>query len=266
MDKNLQMIEKKDDNIFVKLFKKLKSIFVVKILRKDINVNLRNNDKVETDVSKTGSNQLDMVVFDLDGTLWSSDETTYKSVNEYLKLNNYDLEVSFETVKETMGCTFDDTAAKFFPGLEKEERNDLLDKALAYNNKNILKLGGNVYSNVEETLKKLKEKYRLTIVSNCAGGYIEAFLEFSNLGKYFDDFIAAAEAKVTKADAIKMIIERNNVETAIYVGDTDKDKMAAEGADIEFIQALYGFGENLNAAHSINEFTDLPEMLENISF
>ena len=32
MDKNLQMIEKKDDNIFVKIFKKIKSLFVVKIL------------------------------------------------------------------------------------------------------------------------------------------------------------------------------------------------------------------------------------------
>ena len=97
-------------------------------------------------------------------------------------------------------------------------------------------------------------------------GYIEAFLDFSKLGKYFDDFIAAAEAKVTKAEAIKMIIERNNIETAVYVGDTDKDKLAAEGADIEFIQALYGFGENLNATHSINEFDALPDMLESISF
>lgn len=256
MDKNLQMIEKKDDNIFVKIFKKIKSLFVVKVLR-------RNDQEKDVVENKKG---LEMVVFDLDGTLWNSDETTFKSVNEYLKLNNYDFEVSLETVKSTMGCTFDDTAYRFFPTLDKEERNELLDKALDYNNKNIAKLGGNVYSNVEETLKKLKEKYRLTIVSNCAGGYIEAFLDFSKLGEYFDDFIAAAEAKVTKAEAIKMIIERNNVETAIYVGDTDKDKLAAEGADIEFIQALYGFGEDLNANHSINEFDALPDMLENISF
>ena len=36
-------------------------------------------------------------------------------------------------------------------------------------------VGGNVYPDLEETLKRLREKYELAIVSNCDAGYIESF-------------------------------------------------------------------------------------------
>ena len=232
----LQMIEK--NNIFIKIKNKLKSIFKRKCI--------------------------DMIIFDLDGTLWSTDDTTYKSTNEYLKINNIDLEVSMDTVRRTMGCTFQDAAYNYFPNIEQSKREELFKSVLDYNNETLLKVGGNVYSNVEDTLKKLKEKYKLTIVSNCADGYIEAFLETSNFEQYFDDFIAAAKEKVSKAEAIKMIIDRNNINQAIYVGDTDKDKAAAEGAGIEFIQALYGFGNDLDAKYSIGKFELLPDVLNSV--
>lgn len=243
------LIEKKSENIFVRFFKKLKSFFIIRL------------DKDNSNDNKN----LEMVIFDLDGTLWSVDETTEVSVNEYLRNNNIDINVPIEVVRKSMGCTFAETAEIYFPNLEKSERERLLDEALAYNNQKILEMGGNVYSNVEKTLMKLKEKYKLTIVSNCGAGYIEAFLEYSKFDKFFSDFIAASKEKMSKADAIKTIIERNNVTKAIYVGDTDKDKAAAEGADVEFIQALYGFGNDLNSKYSIDEFESLPEMLNDIS-
>lgn len=246
----LQMIEKKNDNIFVRFINKLKSIFKIRI-------------KSENNSNK--ENELEMILFDLDGTLWSTDDTTLKSTNEYLKLNNIDLEVSMDTVQKTMGCTFKDAAYNYFPSLDEERREELFAEVLDYNNKRILDFGGNIYTNVQSTLEKLKENYKLAIVSNCADGYIEAFLEYSNYGKYFDDFIAASKEKVSKADAIKMVIERNDIKNAIYVGDTDKDMLAAEGAGIEFVQALYGFGDDLNTEYSINDFEKLPELLNTIN-
>ena len=60
------LIEKKSENIFVRFFKKLKSFFIIR-LDKD---------------SSNDNKNLEMVIFDLDGTLWSVDETTEVSVNE----------------------------------------------------------------------------------------------------------------------------------------------------------------------------------------
>ena len=247
----LALVEKKNDNIIARLFNKLKSIFFIKL-------NNSKDNKTENDI--------EMIIFDLDGTLWSTDVETVQSVNEYLKNNNIGLEVSLDVIRKTMGCTFEDAAYNYFPSLEKKQREELLDEVLRYNNMKILENGGSVYTNVEQTLETLKKHYKLSIVSNCGEGYIEAFLESSNLNRYFCDFIAASKEKLSKADAIKLMIERNDIKSAIYVGDTDKDKVAAEGADIEFIQALYGFGDDLNTKYSIDSFENLPNMLENLSF
>ena len=126
--------------------------------------------------------------------------------------------------------------------------------------------GGNVYKNLEETLEVLSQNYRLAIVSNCADGYIESFLNSSKLDKYFIDYMAAAKYKVTKSEAIRQVVERNDVDSAIYVGDTINDYKATLGADVDFIQAKYGFGEDLKTEYSIEDISELPELLENIEY
>lgn len=244
------------ENIFIKFINKIKSLFVKRL--PEI------NEGTSSDVQK--EQDLEMVIFDLDGTLWHVEETSLISANEYLELNGYDYRITMDDVTSTMGATFAETADRYFPMLEtREERDELLGKLLDYNNQKLVEVGGTLYPDLEETLKVLNEKYRISIVSNCAGGYIEAFLESSGLSQYFEDFMAAAKEKLSKADTIKKMIEKNNVKNAIYIGDTIKDKEAAEGAGIEFVQALYGFGENLETVYSINEIKSLPSLLEQIS-
>ena len=103
-------------------------------------------------------------------------------------------------------------------------------------------------------------------MSNCDAGYIEAFLESSNLSEYFDDFLAASKHNITKSEAIKRIIEKNFIKSAVYVGDTLRDLVAAKHINIDFIQAKYGFGEDLESKYSINKITELPELLENMEY
>lgn len=208
--------------------------------------------------------KFEMIIFDLDGTLWNTEECTYKSVNEVLKKYNIDEEISIEKVRSAMGTTFSETAEIYLPYFEKEKREAILSEMLNYNSLKLTKIGGKLYPNLEKTLKKLNKKYSLAIVSNCAGGYIESFLESSGLGKYFIDFAAAAQLKVTKASAIKKVIEANHINKAVYVGDTIKDMEASAGAGIEFIHAKYGFGKNVNSNYKVYEFEQLPVIIEAI--
>ena len=63
-----------------------------------------------------------------------------------------------------------------------------------------------------------------------------------NYGKYFIDFANAANGN-SKAENIKMIVDKHNLKTPVYVGDTPKDLQSALEANVEFIYASYGFGE-----------------------
>lgn len=208
----------------------------------------------------------DMIIFDLDGTLWETEKISYKTANAVLKKYESNKEISMEVVKSTMGCTYAETAEMYMPYFDVEKREKILGQMLDLNAKILSEFGGNVYKNLEETLEILSKNYKLAIVSNCADGYIESFLNSSKLDKYFVDYMAAAKYKVTKAEAIRQVVQRNNIHLAIYVGDTINDYKATLGADVDFIQAKYGFGEDLKTEYSIDDISELPELLENIEY
>ena len=207
---------------------------------------------------------IEMVIFDLDGTLWETEKITYKTANAVAKKYNLGKEITIDTVRKTMGCTFAEAAYNYIPELEKEERERIFSEILALTCKILEEFGGNVYSRLEATLKTLEKDYKLAIVSNCGDGYIESFLSSSKLSNYFVDYMAAAKYKVSKADAIRKVMERNSISAAIYVGDTVKDYEASQGAEIEFIQAKYGFGDDLNTEYSIRDISELPKVLKNM--
>lgn len=242
-NKSLILMENNKKNIFIKLINTLKILFA----------RTRKIEDIE--------NVIEMIIFDLDGTLWNTEDVVYEVVKETVKKYDFIQEITKDTIAKTMGCTFEETAEMFMPYLEKEKREEMLHEILDMTAKKLTVVGGNLYDGVEEVLIELKKKYKLAIVSNCAAGYIESFLDSSNLRKYFEDFAAAAKMKVTKAEAIKAVLERNNITKAVYVGDTTKDFEASQGAGITFVQAKYGFGQDLKTKYSVNEITELPNII-----
>ena len=204
------------------------------------------------------------VIFDLDGTLWEVIESTYVSAN--IIANKYNLkEISKETICKVFGLNREDSARLYFPDMELNESTKLIDEIAIINIENLKVNGGNIYLNVKEVLNQLVNKYDLYIVSNTAEiEYIKAFLNSSDTKEYFKDYIAASSLNISKADAIKKIIDDNKIENAVYVGDTIIDLEASNINNIAFIQAKYGFGEDLKTEYNIDEFKELPKVLEEI--
>ena len=66
---------------------------------------------------------------------------------------------------------------------------------------------------------------------------------------------------MNKGQNIKLLMERNGIDRACYVGDTDGDEKAASFAKIPFVWAKYGFGEAVAPDHVISSITDLPEII-----
>lgn len=204
------------------------------------------------------------LIFDLDGTLWETLERTWISVNEIVKKYDYLQEISRETIDLGMGTTVEECAELYMPYLDKELRIKHLLEMLDWNAKQLEIYGGNVYPNLEKTLQRLKSNYVLGIVSNCGEGYIESFLHTSKLEKYFTDFIAAGAVKLKKSEAIKKLIDDNNITSAIYIGDTTRDYQASQDANIPFIHAKYGFEPEFDYKYFIKSIEQLPDFLDNI--
>ena len=204
----------------------------------------------------------DGIIFDLDGTLWDATEVICKTWNIILKsysgVRNEPIIVS--ELEGCMGLQLDEIGKRLFKNVNAKLRKELMDKCCDLECVYLAKDGGNLFPNVEKTLKTLSEKYKLFIVSNCQCGYIESFYEGHNLEKYFTDKLSAGETGLSKGENNKIIIERNNLKNPIYVGDTQGDKQSAIDAGIPFVYAEYGFGSVNGYDYKIEKFEDLVKL------
>ena len=189
--------------------------------------------------------KVESLIFDMDGTLWDSAEKVAESWTAVLKEQpDVDMVVTEADIKAIMGMPMDAIARKIF------ENNYLRQH------------GGKLYDGVEDTLAKLSENHRLYIVSNCQSGYIEAFLEHYGFGKYFKDILCWGDTKVSKGESIKIIMDKNDIKDAAYVGDIQGDCDSARYAGIKFIHAAYGFGKVDDKDAAIQKFEDLLDVVE----
>lgn len=201
---------------------------------------------------------IDSIIFDLDGTLWDSTEVIMKAWNKVVSTNGQFREpITLKELQGTMGLLIKDIGAKLLPHLDEATIENIMEFCCKEEKELLLKEGGTLYPNLEETLKTLSEKYSLFIVSNCQCGYIETFLEYHNMHKYFKDIECAGNTGLVKGENIKKVIERNNLKSPVYVGDTQGDCDGARIAKIPFVYASYGFGKVTDYDYSIKEVADL---------
>ena len=164
---------------------------------------------------------MDSIIFDVDGTLWDSTEICAKAWTDAIhRETDLSLTIDAPTLKGLFGRLLPDIASVLFADYPKEEQLRLIDRCCQEEHKALLAQCAPLYPALEDTLRQLKEKYRLFIVSNCQAGYIEVFLETSGLGSYFEGHLCPGDTGNAKADNIRQIIRDYNLKTPVYVGDT----------------------------------------------
>lgn len=70
--------------------------------------------------------------------------------------------------------------------------------------------------------------------------------------------------QVAKDENIRLVIKRNHLDKAFYVGDTLGDMESADKAGIPFIHAAYGFGTVPADRMKINNIKELPEFIDDL--
>lgn len=200
------------------------------------------------------------ILFDLDGTLWDSAEAVTLSWNRVLERTGRPERMTTEWMYTLMGKTMDDIAMAMFPTEKHEEAVRVLGICMEEENAYVREHGGKLFPGLEEILAELKSQgWFLGIVSNCQEGYIEAFLAYHQLEKYFDDTENVGHTGQGKGHNIRLVVERNRLERAIYLGDTQGDYDAATEAGVPFLHAAYGFGTVPAGTASISDIRELPD-------
>lgn len=203
---------------------------------------------------------MEAIIFDVDGTLWDSTKVVAKAWNRAIEeTTDLNIRVDAAQLKGLFGKPLDEIIDRLFPMLPNQEKAVLQQSCYKYEHEFIEKESKlcYLYEGMLDGIRTLSKKYKIFIVSNCQAGYIELFLNATNLGSYITDYTCPGDTGLLKGENLKLIMKRNNLNSAVYIGDTQGDADACKIANLPMIFASYGFGTVNNPDYSITQFSDL---------
>ena len=206
------------------------------------------------------------LIFDIDGTLWDSRAIVAKGYNDYLlEIGRPDLQVDAEYLKTLFGKTMTEIADIMLCSIPVPQRYDVMLGCMAREDEFLHEDPCDIaFPGVKETLEKLKESYRLFIVSNAQCGYPELMMDKLGIRHLFEGWMCFGDTGLPKGDTIRILMERHGISDAIYIGDTQGDLEASRRAGIPFLFCTFGFGTPESFDASIDSFDQLPKILENM--
>ena len=203
--------------------------------------------------------EFESLIFDIDGTLWDSRALVAIGYNIQLEREGLGhLCTNADVLKTLFGKTMTDIADALFGTVPTPERYDLMERCMATQNIYLQEDPCRIaYPGVKETLEKLAKKYRLFIVSNSNCGYPELCMEKMGVTDLFSGHLCFGDTGAHKGVTIQKLMEKHNITSACYIGDTQGDKEATDMAGLPFIFCTYGFGQVDSYWKSIDKFEDL---------
>lgn len=209
--------------------------------------------------------KLDAVIFDVDGTLWDTTDLVAEAWNKAVEEYGIQKEkpVTGDRLKKEFGKPMNEIMDNLFPGESEETKVEVLAKCCHYEHEILENHKENLlYEGVREVFETLAASCKVCVVSNCQSGYIEQCLEKNDLGKYVTDTECYGDTLLSKGENIRLVMERNQIKSAIYVGDTVGDQKASEDAGISFVYAAYGFGEVQGAWKEIGDIREVLKIVQ----
>lgn len=213
------------------------------------------------------------IIFDLDGTLLSSEEDINNSLNYVLKNNGYPIK-DLETTKQNLGYGSYKLVASSLPkNTDETIINKIYLQYIDYYNKHNDILT-KPYNDILTLLSKLKE---MNIVIAVASNKFQSAVSNLNKTKFnnlFDIAIGESDTMPLKPNP-KMLIEATkllNLETnnVLYVGDTEVDFLTAKNANIKSVGVTWGFRtieqvKNENPNYIINNPLELIDIIKSVN-
>ena len=180
-----------------------------------------------------------LAIFDMDGTLVDSSITLVNSIN-YVRENLGLKELDAEIVLEQINNPECDLANFLYEAHKITDRHEEWFKEYYSKNhdKELV-----LFDGVEKMLQNLRDKgIKVALATNAYRVSTMEALGHLNIESYFDDTICYDEVENGKPapDMIIALLNRNNPKRAVFIGDSDRDMLAAKAAKLEFLRVAFG--------------------------
>jgi len=198
-----------------------------------------------------------LVIFDMDGTLVDSSITIVNAINyvrSKLSLPPLTKELILTKVNDP-----ELNPALFF--YESEEFTPQQEEWFSeyYTNHHEKEL--QLYEGIEELLKELKQRgYLLAVATNAYRGSTLESLSHLKILDYFSSIACYDDVGRGKPapDMLEKILKDTNLKAkdALFVGDSERDLMAANSLNMDYIMINWGFSDYEDAIHSIDRLKE----------
>ncbi|MFA6027275.1 MAG: HAD-IA family hydrolase [Ignavibacteriaceae bacterium] len=186
--------------------------------------------------------KIDLVVFDLDGTLVSSHETIYKATLHALKEINISAVMPEDKFYNMIGLHFEDIFREFGFAVPDFEKFLNVYKSIYFNYID----SSVVYSGVEEAISKLKEKrIKVSLLTTKGQDQAELILRHFSLFDKFDYVMGRRPGLAHKPspEPLQKICAdlKTNILNTLIVGDSEMDIQCGKNAGSKTCAVTYGY-------------------------
>ncbi len=206
----------------------------------------------------------DSLIFDMDGTLWDNLDSLEIVWNKGLEALGYKQRVTRDSLLGLMGKEARALLDAIVPEASVEDQDVLFDEVLRVYEAYHPHIKPRIFDGVLDGLQKLSTKYRLFLLSNCEEGGLVNFMNHTQTSHLFEDYMEHGQNLKPKAFNLQLLKERNNLESPVYVGDTDSDGNETRKAGLPFAFVSYGFGNTDNYDLKFDTFDDLTNYFMNL--
>ena len=187
--------------------------------------------------------EVDLIIFDLDGTLVDSKEDIVNAVNFTLRKLGLN-EKQFDEIVSYIGTGVESLIRKAIG----DKNRDLLDKGISifedyYKKHSATK--SKLYPHVEDVLKQFRDK-QMFVVTNRKRDMALVTLNSLEITKFFKDIIGGDDVSCLKPSACsldKALKYNKNGKRSMIVGDMDLDILSGKRAGILTCAVTYGIGK-----------------------
>lgn len=195
-----------------------------------------------------------VVIFDMDGTLVNSSLTIVNAINHVrgkLNLEPLNSETILNKVNDPKL-----NPAKYFYKTDKftPQHERWFSDYYTKNHERELIL----YDEILELLESLRERgFRLALATNAYRKSTLESLSYLQILDYFESI--ACFDDVGRGKPAPDMLEKNlkdlkaTAEETIFVGDSERDMLAAKSANIDYIMINWGFSDYKNAIHKVSD-------------
>ena len=197
------------------------------------------------------------IIFDMDGTLINSGNIIANTIN-HVRVNSGLKAMDKKYLLENINNPHINSA-EFFYGTENftDKHTELFETYYEEHCISDIVL----YDGIASLLETLKDKFIMTIATNASTIFAIQMTEHLNIKHYFKDIIGADKVVQAKPhpDMLNALIDKHHFDknTTVLVGDSQKDIMSANSANIGSILVNWGFTDHDdNVIETVEELSD----------